>query len=85
MGSRADVEDLSDPRWYLFPVSGEAIAKWHAPRNANGSHGRGERVWFVHHFPHQAAMGRIRVDARYDVVVENVRDVPRTLTLTPSR
>lgn len=81
--TRADVEDLSDPRWYLFPVSGEAISKWHPPRIARRADGSDELVWFVHHFPHQAAMGRVRVDARYDVVVENVRDVP--LTLTPSR
>jgi hypothetical protein len=61
----SSLDELADPRWYLMPLSDAARAKWHAPR-FDGN----ELAWFVERFPHRASIARVRVDATYDVVVE---------------
>jgi hypothetical protein len=63
--TRAQVDDLTDARWYVMPLDAARAATWHAPR-FDGA----ELVWFVERFPHNASMARVRIDASYRVEVE---------------
>lgn len=63
--TRAEVDALADPRWYLMPIGQKALDAWHAPRVVDGD----VLEWFVERFPHRAEIAHVTVDAQYRVVV----------------